>query len=420
VEILQLAQNAGHREAAGMMLISEDLVAQVRHAWIADQQHPHRGRRKRAIPDSERLGILLDIVFRTSMIPEEGRHVRANVAWLSIADFQDHEMKQARRSELVLRFEQHRPLNSAVLAKLAKTTERGACSLLVDWFDDDPAIWGIIYYRRGQRTLDEIPATIEEGIHSAPDCPILSIDGIGSIVITRGDSVIGRITRGEFSRAVPTPFYSHAMGLILNELFGLRIALKGGRYVDDGDNSYGHGLVECLKYLLEQLDRQAGGALVVFVPQNAMEHALEQADRPWACTGSLELSNVLKARIRHGNTEAEALIRARLDALARLASIDGALLLSSEFELLGFGTKLHAPAWQGTVLEGPDGFGGGGRPFDVSRLGTRHTSAVAYVGAVPGSVAFVASADGPIRGLARKGIGPIHCWPDCRLTMFAS
>ena len=65
-------------------------------------------------------------------------------------------------------------------------------------------------------------------------------------------------------------------------------------------------------------------------------------------------------------------------------------------------------------------FGGGGRPFDFSRLGTRHTSAVAYVAAVPGAVAFVASANGPIRGLARKGFGPVQCWPDCRLSMFAS
>lgn len=342
-------------------------------------------------------------------------------------------MKRARHSELVLKFKRSRPLDSGVLAKLGKTTESGSSSLLVDWFDGAPMIWGMIYYRRGLRTLDEIPATIEEGIHGAPDCPILSIDGIGSILVTRGDSVVGRITRGEFSRAVPTAFYSHAMGLILYDLFGLRIALKNGRYADDGDNSYGHSLLECLGYLLEQLDRQGGGALVVFVPEPSMEQALEHADFPWASTGSLELPDLLRARIRHQKevkekqwmsmsfvTKVEALIRARLDAFARLASIDGALLLSPDFGLVGFGTKLHAPSWNGTVIEGPDGFGGGGSPFDFSRLGTRHTSALAYVGAVPLSVAFVASADGPIRGLTRKGHGPIHCWPDCRLSMFAA
>jgi hypothetical protein len=328
-------------------------------------------------------------------------------------------------------------LDSAALARLGKATESGSSSLLVDWFDDDdvPMIWGMIYYLRARRTLDEIPATIEEEADGAPDCPILSIDGIGSSSIIRGDALVGRITRGEFSRAVPTPtpLYSHPMGMILYDLFGLRMALRGGRYVDDGDNSYGHGRLACLKYLLERLDRQAGGALVVFIPEPSMKDAMEQADLPWACTGSLELRDLLSAHIRHRKepqeeqapsmssvTRTQALIRERLDAFARLASMDGALLLSPDFELIGFGTRLHALPWNGTVTEGPDEFGGGGQPFDVSRLGARHASAVAYVAALPGTVAFVVAADGPIRGLARKGHGPIHCWPDCRLSMLAS
>ena len=124
-------------------------------------------------------------------------------------------------------------------------------------------VWGILYYQRGARTLDELPGAIEEGVHGAPDCPILSIEGVGSILVARGDAVVGRVTRGEFARAVPTPFYPHAMGLTLHELFGLRMTLKANRYVDDGDNAYGSGLLECLKYLLERLDRAGAGALVV-------------------------------------------------------------------------------------------------------------------------------------------------------------
>jgi len=416
-----------------IVVINQDLVAQVRHAWIADQQHPQRGRRARALPDSERLGILLDAVFRASLLAVDAKAMHACVAWLSASDFHDYEMKHARHSELMLRLERPRPLEAAALAELGRATESGSSSLLVDWFDDEPMIWGMIHYQRAARALEELPGTIEEGVHAPPDCPILSIDGIGSILIARGDAAIGRITRGEFARAVPTPFYPHAMGLFLHELFGLRMALKGNRYVDDGDNAYGHGLLECLKYLLDQLDRNGGGALVVFIPQASMQDALEHAELRWASSGSLELRRLLSARLRHekaarekqwaslsGVTKAQALMRARLDALGRLASLDGALLLTPDFELVGFGARLRAPAWNGTLMEGPDGFGGGGRPFDASRLGARHASAAAYLGAVPGAVAFVASAEGPIRGLARKGFGPIQCWPDCRLSMAAS
>jgi hypothetical protein len=415
-----------------IVVINQDLVAQVRHAWIADQQHSQR-RRARAIPDSERLGILLDTVFRASMLAEGATPVRASVAWLSPSDFQEHEMKHARHSELMLRFERAKPLDPALLAELGRTTESGSSSLLVDWSGGSPMIWGILYYQRGAGTLAELPGAIEEGVHGAPDCPILSIEGVGSILVARGEAVVGRVTRGEFARAVPTPFFTHAMGLVLHELFGVRMTLKENRYVDDGDNAYGHALLECLKYLLEQLDRQGGGPLVVFVLPASMQDALTHAELPWVAAGSLEVRRLLSARIRHEKavkerqwlspscvTKAQALMRARLDALARLACVDGALLLSPDFELVGFGARLRAPAWNGTVMEGPDGHGGGGRPFDASRLDARHAAAVAYVGAVPGAVAFVASADGPIRALARKGFGPIQCWPDCRPSMAAS
>jgi hypothetical protein len=415
-----------------IVVINQDLVAQVRHAWIADQQHSQR-RRARAIPDSERLGVLLDTVFRASMLAEDATPVRASVAWLSPSDFQEHEMKHARHSELMLRFERAKPLDPALLAELGRTTESGSSSLLVDWSGGSPMIWGILYYQRGAGTLAELPGAIEEGVHGAPDCPILSIEGVGSILVARGEAVVGRVTRGEFARAVPTPFFTHAMGLVLHELFGVRMTLKENRYVDDGDNAYGHALLECLKYLLEQLDRQGGGPLVVFVPPASMQDALTHAELPWVAAGSLEVRRLLSARIRHEKavkerqwlspscvTKAQALMRARLDALARLACVDGALLLSPDFELVGFGARLRAPAWNGTVMEGPDGHGGGGRPFDASRLDARHAAAVAYVGAVPGAVAFVASADGPIRALARKGFGPIQCWPDCRPSMAAS
>ena len=416
-----------------IVVINQDLVAQVRHAWIADQQHPQRGRRARPLPDSERLGILLDTVFRASMLADTGTPVRASVAWLSPSDFQDHEMKHARHSELMLRLERARPLEPALIAELGRATESGSSSLLADWSGGAPVVWGILYYQRGARTLDELPGAIEEGVHGAPDCPILSIEGVGSILVARGDAVVGRVTRGEFARAVPTPFYPHAMGLILHELFGLRMTLKANRYVDDGDNAYGNGLLECLKYLLERLDLEGAEAEVVFVPQSSTQDALQHAELAWAATGSLELRRLLSARIRHEKavkerqwlspscvTKAQALMRSRLDALARLASLDGAVLLSPDFELVGFGARLRAPEWGGTVMEGPDGFGGGGRPFDASRLDARHAAAAAYVGAVPGAVAFVASADGPIRALARKGFGPIQCWPDCRPSMAAS
>ncbi len=67
---------------------------------------------------------------------------------------------------------------------------------------------------------------------------------------------------------------------------------------------------------------------------------------------------------------------------------------------------------------GPDGFGGGGQIFDLSKYGTRHNSAIDFVAAVPGTIAFVVSQDGPIRGFVLKDQDTILCWPDCTTSMF--
>src|SRR4029077_8893283 len=94
---------------------------------------------------------------------------------------------------------------------------------------------------------------------------------------------------------------------------------------------------ECLKYLLERLDREGGGALVVFVPQAAMQDAPQHAELAWGAAGSLELRRLLSARIRHEKavkekqwlspscvTKAQALMRSRLPPPPPPAWVGGA------------------------------------------------------------------------------------------------
>lgn len=410
------------------MLLDHTLVAELHRVWIEDQNHPHRGRAKLDIPDVQRLYAVTDVLFRASLIPEEGQHIRASVSMLSPARLREYEMQRNRSSELLLQFNEPKPFDPFVLAKLGAITNDNSCSLLVDWFETAPKIWAVIFYKRGLQPLQSIPAGMEEGRHGPPDCPTLSISGIGSIVVTRGDSVIGRIERGEFRRAVPTAFHSRAMGLALYELFGWKVRVERGRYLSDDD----HIPLDALGYLLSEVNPHDHGAAVVFVPERSLSVARANADFPWACHGDLELPRVFNARIKHLKAaksdpgtgmlmvvKAQEIVTERVKSLARLALLDGALLLTEKYDVIGFGARLRAPNWTGDIVEGRDAFGGGGKPFDFSRLGTRHTSARDFVGCVPGAIAFVASSDGPIRGIVKTSATVLSCWPDCRNSMFA-
>jgi hypothetical protein len=100
-----------------------------------------------------------------------------------------------------------------------------------------------------------------------------------------------------------------------------------------------------------------------------------------------------------------------------LATIDGALVLDRDLGVRGFGAKLTAPSWDGEVLTGPNGWGdGAGQPFDFKRLGTRHNSAISFVGSCPGATAFVLSEDGGVRAFRRIG-NNVCCWLEFSATL---
>lgn len=263
-------------------------------------------------------------------------------------------------------------------------------------------------------------------IHSAPDALTIEITGIGSLKISRAHIVIGRIDKGEFKASVPTPIAPHAMGKFLYGLFD--IGVNGDLFASEEDGFRGRLLFQCLEYLLDRIDKQCRGATIIFIPKSASGSLSRLAKFPWKCDGGLEFVDLMKERIKYsksigvgvisGRAKLDMILRQRLDNLAQLATLDGAVILTPDFGIVGFGVKLQAPVYSGEVREGPDGFKANGEIIDFSRLGTRHNSALAFIASIPGSVGFIASEDGPIRGLVMVPNGVVNCWPDCRVSMF--
>lgn len=411
------------------MIINPQLATAVRQAWINDQEDPRFIREKRKYPDAERFAELLDVAFRASLKEEEGRPVRGSLTWLSPEELATLEMPKRRESPLTLRLNEPRPLDPEIIAKLATATSPGTSSLLVGEFDGVSKVWGIIYYDgENSLPLTGVPAGIPEVRHFSPDAPTIGITGTGSITVTRANQVIGRIEKGEFREAALTPFHAPEMISRLDALFSIK---TDNRLVREANESK----VNCLQYLLFLIDMRGGGATVVFVPDAFNSSLGTIADFPWRIEGKLELEELMRTRVRYhmeeeasGDTptfypvfdlKVQEALRHRLSWIARLASLDGAVLLTPTFEIIGFGVKLRTPDFAGHVKQGVNAFGVGGGLMDFSRFGTRHNSALRFVAAVPGAVAFVASTDGPIRGLAKTGYETASCWPDCRLSMFA-
>jgi len=140
------------------MIINLNVAAEVREAWIRDQEHPYKGREQQIFPDQKHLAELLDITFRASLMSEEGSQVRGSLVWLSPDDLSTSEIPRRRETPLVVRFSVPRLLDAEILGKLAPATIGGGACLLVCWIDDHPKIWGIIYSSKRQGLLSEVSA----------------------------------------------------------------------------------------------------------------------------------------------------------------------------------------------------------------------------------------------------------------------
>ena len=86
--------------------------------------------------------------------------------------------------------------------------------------------------------------------------------------------------------------------------------------------------------------------------------------------------------------------------IARLAAVDGAVVISDRFQLKGFGGEVRAAAPKLADVQ----FGNvsaGTVTRSLEEFGTRHRSAFRFCYALPSAIAFTVSQDGDVR-MARR------------------
>ena len=115
------------------------------------------------------------------------------------------------------------------------------------------------------------------------------------------------------------------------------------------------------------------------------------------------------ASVRDLDTSARKLLdetlRAELERvlaeIGRLSALDGATILDSRLSVLGFGIILPV-VQQITVLEAVDAAATACVAFSLKPYGARHRAAASYASTHPGSLVFVASADGDMACMLRE------------------
>jgi len=332
-------------------------------------------------PDAAAVEAIIDAAFWASLRREEGYRPKISLAFLP-----------PEQAQHPLLFERELALNPTILARLAPAVERPGIHLGVWRHANELRVWGttrtiprfcfvleviepgllVVKYRRGRESGkyvnvavlkgDQIKIVDERGT-SLPDCPelVTALLGFGATAIT-GDAV--------------------------NVLVQLAASMRA------------HG---------------RGGSLLV-VPQSCDDWRLSILDHvPYSVSPAYsELAELLRQSPEEKSQQIwqEAFIDA-VDAIAGLTAVDGAALVTDQYELLAFGAKIgqRGPTRVEKAVVTEPVVGDVATVVQPLELGgTRHLSAAQFVYDQRDSIALVASQDGRFT---------IFAWSPCEQMVHA-
>lgn len=252
-----------------------------------------------------------------------------------------------------------------------------------------------------------------------PPALIMSVVSPGSVAIAYGDRVVGRFEKGQFVLANPGPM---ASDLFVGHL--IAVISKQEEFKKHPDN-YWNLYRDCLERLYTTAAIKGHGSTIIWLPSALIDNASRfiqsgtkiSSKVPGKMFAVNVLDRIAMGDDSHALADDRRILSEFIDVLAHLSCVDGAVIIDDELKPHRFRCHLAAEKWDGPVLEGTFQNAIPTSAIDTTSLGTRHNSAINFVGVCPGAVAFVISADGPVRVILKVGEDVI-IWSNCKNTVF--
>ena len=335
------------------------------HAYFTRQRAEIRvdgNGRMATLPDTATIQAIVDAAFWASLRREEGFIPKISLAFLAPEE-----------TGSTLLFERPLPLEPGILTKVAPAVERPGIHLGVSHGPDGLRVWG---------TTRAIPSL----------CFVVEVAAPGLIVIkhhssdTAGKFVNVAVLEGDQVKIVDQ------RASAIPDCPALLSALLGS----DSPAAWVHSVNVLVQLAVSMRAHGRGGSLLVVPAGDAWRESIV-SPIPFAVSPPFANLAVLARAV---DDDPSALIRT-VDAVAGLTAVDGAVVLTDQYEVLGFGAKItrrkgRQLVEQVIVTEPIEG--GEATLVSPDKLGgTRHLSAAQFVQDQQGDegcAALVASQDG--------------------------
>lgn len=318
------------------------------------------------LPDASTLAALIDAAFWTSLRREEGYIPRISLAFVAPAEARD-----------AVSFATSLSLEPKDLTKLAPAVERTGLHFGVWLRQGELCVWGIT---RNPPAFSLVLEVVLPGLLVVKLSPSDEFGKFINIAVLQGDEIKIIDRQVEISPAHPP---------LLASLFRSESQFATG------------SAVNVLLQLAVSIRSHGRGGMLLVVPQGseAWTESILQPITYSVAPAFSGLADLMRkdAREMPSRRWEDALGRA-VDEIAGLTAVDGATLITAEYELLAFGAKIirrkGSPLVAQVVVTEPVE---GGSPLiaEPAQLGgTRHLSAAQFVHDQRDAMALVASQDG--------------------------
>lgn len=393
-------------------LFDEAIARDIQKAWEEDQNHPHRDRDVRPFPDLKAVLQLVELCFFLSMTKEEGRLQRASIAFVTKEEILG---ETHRYSKDVRAFSKPFPAVAQQLAKVCPAFDVRTSVFLVAADPENRLMcWGVVLCAATENGLEGLPIVVGEGQFFRPDSLTVTATGIGSLQVSRADFKLGTIGSGGFTPSTPSPFAARALGRFLLPF------VEADPLWKKHEMSLWHSYRDALETLLLEASARGEGGAIALLPSE--DSATSLIDHGLRIEPTIELMPDLERVLSTEHLIQAAWARRALERIkevAQLTSVDGAVVISTRLELISFGSKFRSGKWPHDLKPGTDSYGKSiPGSLDRERLGTRHNSAIDFVGSCSRAIVFVLSQDGPIRAFAKESQNRLLYWPDCSESVF--
>jgi len=401
-------------------------------AWQAWREQKCAG----ALPDQHALEKLLSVAYQASLLHDEDRPVRFR---LYVGDPSSVPEDSGPPEGLHrLRFTEARAFDEVELRRLAPAAKYHRSLIGVAHDGSAFHIWGML--QSGPRWLESARGGRAIASPVPPDAVVVSALDVGHLLVSVGDVRLAELRGGRIASGGLDLFDAGWMrkqfDVYRRELIeeyqhetGIEIDLDGARRISQ----------QMVKRLLATMRDGHHGGMILYVPQeraadllrsaihlkyafsddaarrryralmNAVMHALgaaaaEMSPRP-ARVG-------YEVYQRSGRPEIAALDEAIFEVsqlLAGLADVDGAVVITDQLEVLGFGAEIVGVPDVTTVRHARDLEATDFHVDGVDRVGTRHRSAYRLCAFEPGCLAIVVSQDGGVQ-FVKSLDGAVTVW----------